>query len=344
MNTIKPLSPIKPVGSSTSDSDARQQSQQHAQPGQIFTATVLKSAGRNRFFLSIHEQNILAQSDTVSLSPGAKLKLQVLTTTPLVELKIISDDPPSAFGKIITLLGKNFDVSGLFQSLSTTSSPPIDTESTSTQDNLDSLQQFPLGNNNDRTVLKQLIDRLGLSLDALLTKGGSKTGAETLNKALLEIATLFKNAETVAETTNRFFETLELYQIAKLKLKSENQFIYSLPLPFLDHGYLLVNKDQTTDKAKSKNHLLLFSLHLNLKPLGNIEIHFTQSEKDLSIHFSCESEEKEHFTSRYQDDLKNNISSTNLLNLSFSDTAEDPASALIQQLIPEDESMLDTKV
>lgn len=82
MNTIKPLSPIKPVGSSTSDADARQQSKQHAQPGQIFTATVLKSAGRNRFFLSINEQNILAQSETVSLSPGAKLKLQVLTTTP----------------------------------------------------------------------------------------------------------------------------------------------------------------------------------------------------------------------------------------------------------------------
>lgn len=189
MNTIKPLSPIKPVGSSTSDADARQQSKQHAQPGQIFTATVLKSAGRNRFFLSINEQNILAQSETVSLSPGAKLKLQVLTTTPLVELKIISDDPLPAFGKTITLLGKNFDISGLFKSLSTTSPSPIDTESTSTQD---ILQQFPLKNHDDRTILKQLIDRLGLSLNTLMTKGGSKNDAETLNKALFEIAALFK--------------------------------------------------------------------------------------------------------------------------------------------------------
>lgn len=75
-----------------------------------------------------------------------------------------------------------------------------------------------------------------------------------------------------------------------------------------------------------------------------MEIHFTQSEKDLSIHFASESEEKEHFISRYRDDLKNNISSTTLLHLIFTDKAGDPTRELIQHLIPEDESMLDTKV
>ncbi|MBU1137869.1 MAG: hypothetical protein KKA76_02715, partial [Proteobacteria bacterium] len=71
---------------------------------------------------------------------------------------------------------------------------------------------------------------------------------------------------------------------------------------------------------------------------------FSPSKNGLSIHFACESEEKKEFTRAYQNDLKNNLSSTDLLELSFSATARDPASVLIQQLAPEGESMLDTKV
>ncbi|MBU1419552.1 MAG: flagellar hook-length control protein FliK [Proteobacteria bacterium] len=347
MNTIKPLSPVKPVGSSTSDSDARQQSQHQTRSGQIFTATVLESAGSNRVFLIINGQKILAQSDTDVLSAGIKLKLQVLTTTPLVELKIISDAPQSTFGRTVTLLGKNLDITGFSQSLPPPSSALLHTGSTSSQkgqQSIDSLQKYPLGISDSGTVLKQLIDRLGLSLDALLAKDDSTSGVETLNAALLKIAVLLKNAETVAETTNRLFETLELHQFPRLKLNSEHLFLYSLPLPFLDHGYLLIDKDQSGYKSEGEDNLFRFSLHLSLAPLGDIEIHFSPSKNGLSIHFACESEEKKEFTRAYQNDLKNNLSSTDLLELSFSATARDPASVLIQQLAPEGESMLDTKV
>lgn len=347
MNTIKPLSPIKPVGSSTADTDARQQSRHQAHPGQIFTATVLGKAGKNRFYLDINEQKILAQSDTDSLKSGTQLKLQVLTSTPLVELKIISDVPESAFGRTITLLGRDLEAIGFFQSLSHPPPSWLDTVTRSSQDGLkdiENLKPSPLGIKDGGTVLKQLIDRLGLSLEALLAKGDSNSGAETLNAALIEIAALLKNAERIAETTNRLLGTLELYELARLRLNSEHLQLYSLPLPFLDHGYLLVEQDQTRDKTENDDNLILFSLHLNLEPLGNMEIHFSQDNKGLSIRFACDSEEKKEFISTYQADLKNIISTTDLINLSFSDTAGDPASELIHQLVPEGESMLDTKV
>lgn len=347
MNTIKPLSAIKTVGSSTADSEAKQQFQQQTRPGQIYAATVLGPAGRDRFFLNIYDQKILAQSDTVNLPPGTKLKLQVLSTTPLIELKIISDAPQTAHGKTITLLGKDFDITRLVPSVNPSSPSFVNTTSTSAQDGLkrfNDLQQYPLGSRNGGTVLKQLIDRLGLSLETLLTKGDSKNGAETLNATLLEMAVILKKGETIAETTNRLMSTLELHQETRLKLRSKNQLIYSLPFPFFDHGYLLVEKDQTNYQSEINESLLRFSLHLSLEPLGDIEIHFSQTGEDISIQFSCESEEKKQFISENQEDLKNSLSSSGVLNLSFSDTAGDPASDLFQQLIAEDESMLDTKV
>ncbi len=347
MNTIKPLSPIKSVGSSTADHDARQQFQQQARPGQIFTATVLDSAGKNRFFLNIHGQKILAQSDTVDLSAGAKIKLQVMATTPLVELKIISEQPQVAFGQTITLLGKNLDIGTLFQALTTSSPVLLDTLSSPTQESLKSfntLQQSSIEGVKGGTVLKQLVDRLGLSLEALLAEGKGKQGTETLKAALLEIAAVIKNAEEVAEKTNRLLGTLELYQLARLKLQSDNLLIYPLPLPFLDHGYLLVEQEKKAKESESDKVPEPFSLHLSLEPLGDIEINLLQSDEGLYIRFACESEEKKQFVSTHQDELKNIISATEVLGLSFTDNAENPASELIQQLVPEGESMLDTKV
>ncbi len=347
MNTINPLTAVKPLDSSTSDSGSRQQFQQQAKPGQTFTATVLGSAGGNKFSLNINGQSILAQSDTVSLSAGSEIKLQVVTTSPLIELKIISDTPQLNFGKTITLLGKNFDIGSLFQSLTSSSPPLLSSLSKSSQEGLQSfniLQQNSLDGKDGGQVLKTLIDRLGISLESLLAKGDNTASTQTLKAALLEIAALLKNAEGIAETANRLLGTLELYQMANLRLDSDNLLIFPLPLPFLDNGYLLFDKKNAQEGGKNKDTQLSFSLHLSLQPLGNIEIHFLQSDEGLYIRFACDSLEKKEFTSQFADDLKKTLTSGDVLGLSFSDTAGDPTGELIQHLVPEGTSMLDTKV
>jgi hypothetical protein len=344
MNKINALSAIKPIGSATSDTSGRQQFQQQAKPGQTFTATVLESAGSNRFYLDILGDKILAQSDKVTLSPGTRLNLEVLSTKPLLELRIISRNPEMFFGKTLTLLGKNLDIGGLFQSLNLPASPQL---SATTQEGLKdfyNLQQMPVGSKDGGAHLKQLLDRLGLSLEALLAEGKKNPAAQSLKAALLEIATLMKNGGELADTTNRLLGTLELYQLTQLRLASENVFIFPLPLPFLDNGYLLIEKDEKDNDTKKDSDTLRFSLHLTLEPLGNIEITFLQTPEGLYIRFACDSQTKKEFSSSYRDELTEMISSAEVLGLSFTDTAGNPASDLIQQLVPAGESMLDTKI
>ncbi len=347
MNTINALTPVKAIGSATSDSDSRQQFQQQARPGQTLTATVLESAGTNKFYLDILGDKILARSDTVTLSPGSKLNLEVLSTKPLFELRIISKNPEMFFGKTLTLLEKNLDISGLFQSLTSSSPSLLGQLSPTSQEGIKdfyNLQQFFIGNKEGGFNLQRLLDRLGLSLESLLAGGNQKAATQSLKAALLEIATLMKDGGEIADATNKLLGTLELYQLAQLRLASENLLIFPLPLPFLDNGYLLVEKDENDSNDETDNQPLRFSLHLSLEPLGNVEIIFLHTEDGLYIRFACESKEKQEFTSAYQDELKEMISSTDVLGLSFTDTAGNPASELIQQLVSDGKAMLDTKI
>ncbi len=348
MNTINALSAIKSVGSATSDSGSRQQSQQQSRPGQIFTATVLESAGKNRFYLDILNNKILAQSDEVSLSTGTKLSLEVLNTSPLLELKIISRTPEMFYGKSLTLLGKNLDISGLFQSLLKPSDSPLLAKlSSSSREGLQefyNLQQTAPAALDNGTILKQLLDRLGLSLEVLLAKGKQNQAVLTLKAALLEIGERMKQGSELADTANRLLGTLELYQLAQLRLAPDNLFIFPLPLPFLDNGYLLVEKDPDGSSDQKLSRPLRFSLHLSLEPLGDIEITFLHTEEGIYIRFSCESVEKRDFTSEYRPGLEELISSAEVLGITFTDTASNPANNLIQQLVPHGESMLDTTI
>ncbi len=346
MNTINALTAVKSVGTATSDANEKKQFQQKAKPGQKFSATVLESAGKNRIYLDIFGDKILAQSDIINLKPGTKLQLEVLSTKPLLELKIISKTPEMFFGKTLTLLGKNFDIGGLVQILQ--DSPPVlgQLGSNSQQGikEFHDLQQIPYGNKDSGDQLKLLLDRIGLSLEPLLAGGNKTEAALSLKAALLELTTLFKSGGELADTTNRILGTLELFQLAQLRLASDDLQIFPLPLPFLDNGYLLVKNNKQRESNDNDEKSTQFSLHLSLEPLGNIEISFLQTQEGLSIQFSCDSLEKMEFTREHQEQLTKMISTATILGVNFTELAGDPTNDLIQQLVGDGQSMLDTKI
>ncbi len=348
MNTINALTAVKPVSSATGDAEGRQQFQQQSRPGQTFTATVLEPVGDNRYYLDILNNKILAQSDEVTLSTGTKLNLEVLSTAPLLELKIISKSPEMFFGKTLTLLGKNLDITGLFQALlKPEDSSLLKQLSPSSQEGLRdfyNLQQTPTGSLDFGNILKQLINRQGLSLEALLADGKQNQAVLSLKAALLEIASTMKQGIELADSANRLLGTLELYQLAQLRLTSENLLIFPLPLPFLENGYLLVERDNSESTSPELNKPLRFSLHLSLEPLGDMEIIFLHTEEGLYIRFGCDSIEKKEFIADHKQDLNEIITTADVLGVTVTETAKNPTNDLIQQLVPHGESILDTTI
>lgn len=347
MHKINALTAVKTVGSATSDGSAKQTLQQQIKPGQTFVATVMETAGNDRFFIDILDNKILAQSKGLSLPLGTRINLEVINTSPLLELRIISKNPELFFGKTMTLLGKSLNIEGLFQSLTSSNSPLLKQLTPTTQkgfEDFNSLQQIPVGDTYGGTYLKQLLDRLGLSLEVLLGGGKNTKATQSLKAALLDIATHMKDATELAETTSRLLGTLELYQLAQLRLASDNLLIFPLPLPYLDNGYLLVENNNEKDGSTTDSDSIHFSIHLAIEPMGNMEISFFQTSDGLYLTIAGESEEKKKFLNVHLDLLKNILLSSELLGVSVNAHAGDPTSDLIQRLVPAGETMLDTKI
>ena len=344
MSTVSPLSGISPVGSSTSDANNRGKFFQPPQ-GQIFKAMVAEVKSSTMFILDIAGQRVPAHSEN-ELTVGQTLKLQVLSSSPQVELKIINDSNNLLSGKSIKLLAENIDIRALFSSLQKITPSPLDTISVLSRQTLESFflfNQNQLSGKDGGELLKHFIDRLGLSFESLLARGEGGNAKQTLKSALLELAQAFRNADYLAEKTTKLLNTLELYQLAQLQLDKDNVYIFPLPIPFLEKGYLLVeeheNKNDTSVQGEER-----FSLHLTLKGLGNLRIDILKSPEGIYLRFLSDSKEKLQFIESFKDDLLPNTVDSYILGVSFSLEPLDTAADLLKKLLPDGESLVNTKV
>lgn len=346
MDTITPLPSILPVGSATSQGRERSHGQQLPATDKPLKALVVEAMGNNRFVLEIGGNRLTASSEA-KLSVGQVLKLQVTRTEPQIELAIIHSPSNPFARRSLTLLGKGIDLTVLFATAAKLSPPPLQLLSPSSRNVLESffsLQQQPLGDKDGGTVLKQLVENLGLNLEHLLAKGEKEAAVHTLKAALLEMAHSFGSAEQLAKVTQKILATLELFQLTQIQSGSEAQMIFPLPLPFVEQGYLTMERqDDGQDRDPEALPESRFSLHLTMSELGNLRIDFLHNLEGLFIRFHADNQEKADFIAGFSEQLKAAITDAPLIGLSFSGDASDPISELIRHLVPEGGSMLDTK-
>jgi hypothetical protein len=205
--------------------------------------------------------------------------------------------------------------------------------------------RLPLVGDSRGQALKELVTRLGLDLENLLAGGNKEAAVKTVKLALLDLLQNAQGSKFVQETGQKAVQTLEFYQLAQLQLLRDDVFIFPLPLPFLQKGYLVVedypDKDGAKDGGKSTN--TRFSLYLSLQELGNLKIDFHNDDFGLSIRFSCESKQTAEFIAGYRDELKSNLSKVHVKEISFSDGADDPLAELVKKCVPKGKSFFNVK-
>ena len=349
MNTITPLSAIPGLGSSTSGKGGQGQ-EQHSQQSteKLLTAKVIELKSDNRFVLDFNGNQIVATSKA-PLSLGQTLNLQVVSTTPRVELSIVSDVFTALSGKPLVLLGSNIDITsllGLLQhSKSGTPSPLSNTSLRTLETFLPSDIRTILSSKDGGEFIQKLFNRLGVNLEALLARGERNLASQTLKAALLEVLVKFNRAEQITEQAGRLLATLDLYQHVQVQLNQHNLLIFPLPLPFFEQGYLLLENYQegTSDDEDNENtHQLHYALHLTMSGLGNMKIEFLHSDEGLYIKFFLDSKEKTEFVSQFTDLLSESISEINVISVSYSKEVESPAAELLKKITPIGESFVNT--
>jgi hypothetical protein len=270
----------------------------------------------------------------------------VIGTEPQIELKIVANPTSRLQGHSLVLLGKNVDLTALFQAFQQQTPPPLETVSPTSRSILETfytLQQNGITGKDGGGILKQLVDNLGLNLEQLLARGDKNSAVHTLKAALLDIAHNFSTASNIADTTNKILTTLELFQLAQLQVANDTQLIFPLPLPFIEQGYLIIEQGDKNSGNSNANQENRFSLHLTVSDLGHMQIDFLRNKEGLFIRFRAADREKADFIEANIDALKKAISDVPLISISFSDDAPDPIHDLVRHLVPAGNSMLDTR-
>lgn len=313
------------------------------QPGQLLKGLVLEARAGNEFLLQLGDNQILARSDAV-LRPGQTLQLQLLATSPNLQLQIVNDTLNPFLGRSLTLVGNTIDLASIFQSLQQSSLfQSLSLHARQTLEAFLALQQSPLGKTGSGAALKQMVDRFGLAFEHVLLKGDAPSAATTLKAALLEVMANSKAGSQVNESVGRTLATLEFFQLAQLHSDSAQQLLFPLPFTFIEQGFLLIERSGEDGRDNDyKEHDYRFSLHLKLTELGNLQIDIYHNPEGLFIRFHTDSQEKADFIAEYVDDLKDAVSDAPVLGISFAPDAQDPASVLVRHIIPEGRSVLDT--
>ncbi len=194
-------------------------------------------------------------------------------------------------------------------------------------------------------ALREFLNRLGLNFEQLLARGQGKEAAGTLKGALHELQQLQEGGKLPGQTS-QLLKTLDLFGLLQAKLSSEGLFFIPLPLPFLEQGYLLLEKDRNHRNKQEKNTDAprIFSLYLKLQGLGNLNIEIRQQEDELTLCFRTEGPEQAAFFSGFREELHRCIAPARLHSVQFLTGADEPLRNILDRLAHRGSGILDTRI
>jgi hypothetical protein len=340
MSTIHPLTTITPAIPVTAYAGTREERQhQELQLHQIIRATVAEG-GQDRVLLEMGQQRVPAQT-SLPLKAGQALELQVVALSPQLQLQVVSDPLTARLGQVLHLLGGKWEFLPPLRALVAAAETEGEELSSGAREAL----QVWLGLQGEVVeqkgpeALRQLLLRLGLDLEAMLARREGK-GDGTLKAALLEV--MARGGGEGREHASQLVQTLELFQLAQVRLDQQGALLLPLPLPFLEQGFLVAEGGGEGAEGQADPQRL--ALHLALQGLGNLRVDFYQSEEGLLLRFACEGREQADFLAGFQEELRSALEQLPLTGLSFTTGVESPDKALIRRLLPEGQSVLDTRV
>ncbi|MDK9706557.1 MAG: hypothetical protein OEL83_05860 [Desulforhopalus sp.] len=194
--------------------------------------------------------------------------------------------------------------------------------------------------------LQQLVGKLGLNLETLLAAGNKEEAVKTVKFALMELVQNFTGRGELAESGKQALSSLEFFQLAQLQTIRQDALVVPIPLPFLDQGYLVVEdyKDQSAGDGQAREMPSHFSLLLKLAPLGNLKIDFLSSGENTYIRFYCQSKEVSDFLAGFKEELEAALTGTTVRGVSFSQSSEDPLTAVLKRSMAGADSLVNTKI
>lgn len=181
----------------------------------------------------------------------------------------------------------------------------------------------------------------GLHLERELLLGKQKQALNNLKRTLLTLQQ--KAGEDFRGPLNR----IEAFQMCKARFADAQLQFLPLPMVGLGDGYLLAERryaeEQEAAQQKDDQQIQL-SLSLRLSGLGNmrVDLHY-DPDQGLVVRLACENRRKMEYVKDCEQELVDAFSSMKLQQVHYSADARHPLKLLQQSLLPEQNTLLDTR-
>jgi hypothetical protein len=315
------------------------------EPYQIVQATVTEG-GLEKVVLNLKHHCLEAETK-VPLRSGQNLNLQVLSTQPQIQLRILENPELNHLFRLLHSLDQNIKILPVIKEIQASYVHGFDHFSKQMQALLPALILL-LQSNPEKLSgknLSRLWDKLGLNLEALLS-AGKKVEAKTNLKAMLLMHAMgIQKQGGTTESIENVLDLIRLYQLCRYRLAQENLLFLPLPFSFLEQGYLLAEKKRHQDQEDNdSDQFWKMTLYLKLSFLGNLQILLLFENLTLCLRILCDSKEKAEIISESLIRLQNHLSTVSIDSFSVGTGAEDPLQSLVQRLAPNGDHFMKAEV
>ncbi len=191
--------------------------------------------------------------------------------------------------------------------------------------------------------LQQLARHLGLTLEADLARNPQAAEPANLKSLLLTLGRAEDRGDPEqSRLIDSLLQKLELFQLCNLRLSRQDAFLLPLPLPFLDSGYLIAEKE--AGAAAESPQARKITLYLTLQGLGELRIDMLQEDEGLFLRFTCDSRNKLCFLQEQEDELRKMLTALTLRGASYGSDSARPGSALVRRILNDSDELLDARI
>ena len=343
MSIINPMLTVRPVLTPAQAATPTEGRQYDLQAGQLVNATVAEG-GHSEVLLDLDRQRLRAQTQT-PLQTGQKLRLLVVETKPQLILRLLQDNLLERLTHSVHLLEGKFELAGALQQLSKNQGDKKLLPEKALTKLLDFFSPFRAASpeNLSGKELQLLARHLGLTLEADLARGASSVEPANLKSLLLSTDRSGPdNKPETAEQAHQLLQKLELFQLCNLRLARQGASLLPLPLPFLDNGYLVAERDATSDQEQPP--VKKVSLYLSLQGLGDLRIDLLQESEGLFVRFTCDNGDKIRFLEEQEPELQSMLTALPLCGASYGSDQGVLATDLIRRILADGDELLDARV
>lgn len=343
MSIINPMLTVRPVATPAQAAKPTEGRHYDLRAGQLVNATVAEG-GHSEVLLDLDRQRLRAQTQ-LPLQTGQKLRLLVVENGPQLRLRLFQDNLLERLTHTVHLLEGKYDLGSALQQLANGQPADKSRQETPLSRLLDFFAPFRAASPEALSGkdLQLLARHLGLTLEADLARDPATVESANLKSLLLANAPAEEDGEPgAAEKNEQLLQKLELFQLCNLRLARQGATLLPLPLPFLDKGYLVAEREAGSDQEQQSPRKI--SLFLSLQGLGEMRIDLLQEDEGLFVRFTCDAQDKSLFLAAQEPELRNLLTALPLCGATYGSDQGAAGTDLVRRILSEGDELLDTRV